>query len=84
MTKLDAIRNKITRHFSPTYLHLVDVSQRHRNHKQNDPNKIHIELTIASQHFYKLGDIACHRAIYKLLAPEIETIIHSLKISINR
>ena len=81
---IDAIERKLNEHFNPKQLVINDVSIKHRNHKYNDINKIHLELKICSESFKGDTTIQSHKKIYSVLADEMKTLIHSIKIMIIR
>ena len=61
---------------------LEDKSFLHKNHKNNNPNKFHIKLTIKSKTLNNMSRIQSNKFIYKLLDQEIKNYIHSLQILI--
>jgi BolA protein len=63
----------------PILLEIQDDSALHSGHKGNDGGG-HFTLTIKSQAFNGLSQVARHRQIYQLLAEYIPLKIHALSI----
>lgn len=81
---IDLIERKLGEHFNPKQLVINDVSAKHRNHRYNDVNRVHLELKICSESFKGDTSIQSHKKIYAALADEMKTLIHSIKITIIR
>lgn len=67
---------------NPTTLEIEDESALHAGHKGNGGGG-HFKLTISSEIFNELSQLARHRMIYDLLNDLIPTRVHALSIQAN-
>ena len=67
---------------SPSILEVVDESHQHQGHGgyRGDDAGTHFSITVVSEHFTNLSNIARHRVIYRLLENELKTHIHAIAI----
>jgi BolA protein len=69
------IETKISEHFSPTYMELVNESFMHN---VAEGSESHFKLILVAQAFEGSRLIGRHRAVNKLLQDELATKIHAL------
>ncbi len=81
-TLIRQIEHKLQSTLQPQILTLEDVSHKHRHHRLNDPDKVHLKLSISKNAFKNQSLIASHRQIYKILQLELTDQIHSIKIQL--
>lgn len=69
------LQNKLTDHFQPAFMEIVNES-----HQHNVPegSESHFKIVIATAAFNSLTAVKRHRLIYKLLAAELQGSIHAL------
>ena len=61
-------------------IELIDKSFLHKTHKNNNPNKFHIQIKIKSEKLKNMNQIESNRFIFRLLDKEMKEYIHSLQI----
>ena len=76
------IENKLKKNFIINSVKIEDKSFLHKNHKNFNKDKFHIQLTVNSLELKKIRPIEANRKIYKILKEEMNTSIHSLQIII--
>ena len=64
-------------------LSIEDKSFIHKNHRNNQPNKFHLKISLESKELKQLSKIDRNKKVYKILDKEIKEFIHSLQILIN-
>ncbi len=80
-TRLKRIQNILSNSLAPTYLEVIDDSNRHIGHSGASPSgETHYRLKIASPQFKGLSLVEQHRKIYDLLKEELKTGLHALEI----
>jgi BolA protein len=80
MTK-DDITQKLTHHFSPDFIQVIDDSDNHRGHRGTHHTKhTHFNITIISHVFIGMSLIQRHRTIHALLKTAFDGPLHALKI----
>lgn len=77
------IRAKLTEHFAPQSLEIIDDSARHAGHAGLEGHAkqgggTHFQVRIVSSAFAGQSKVARHRAVYGVLAAEMQTQIHAL------
>ena len=83
-TLQDHIRIKLEKDFQPTYLQLIDETDRHKKHKQFQKDKFHYRLCIESETLSNQSKLKAHQAIYNTLGDLMQTHIHALSIEIKK
>ena len=78
--RVDAIRDALTREFSPACLLIRDDSHRHAGHAGAWDGRGHFAVEIASTAFDGMPALMVHRAIYAALGSLMQTDIHALSI----
>jgi BolA protein len=82
MTVADTIRRKLTQHFAPTRLEIIDESHRHAGHVGARPEgETHFRVTIVAAAFAGLGRLARQRLVYAALAEELKSRVHALALT---
>lgn len=69
------IETKVTEHFTPSYLEVINESYMHN---VAEGSESHFKLILVSQAFEGTRLIGRHRAVNKLLQEELATQIHAL------
>lgn len=82
VNKIDIIRNRLTKTFSPTYLEVIDESDQHIGHAGYQGGGRHFAIVISAESFKNLKRVESHRLIYTLLNDLIPNEIHALRIQI--
>jgi BolA family transcriptional regulator, general stress-responsive regulator len=82
MSVADTIRRKLTEHFAPVRLDIVDESHRHAGHAGARPEgETHFAVTIVSAAFAGEGRVARQRRVYAALAEELASGVHALSLT---
>jgi BolA protein len=87
MTSLErqqTIRQRLERHFTPTYLEIIDDSHQHVGHAGSRDGAGHYTVIMASTCFVNKSRVAVHQEIYAVLNDLIPHEIHALQIKIRR
>lgn len=83
MSVRDTLIAKLTQKFSPSFLEVIDESERHHGHAGwREGGNTHFRVRIAAQHFEGLSRLAQHRAVMETLDDDIKAGIHALAIEI--
>ncbi len=83
MSMTDTIRAKLTEHFSPLLLEVIDDSQRHHGHAGwREGGETHFRVRIAAHDFDGMSRVAQHRAIMDVLNNELKSQVHALNIEV--
>jgi BolA protein len=77
------VKKKLQNQISMESLSIEDKSFLHKNHKNNQPNKYHLKISLKSKELNQLSKIDRNKKIYKILDKEMKEFIHSLQILIN-
>jgi BolA protein len=73
------IREKLTQAFQPTRLDVVNESHLHAGHRSSPgTGESHFRVLIVSAAFAGASRVARHRAVNKLLEPELKGKVHAL------
>ena len=82
MKVAEAIRDRLTRAFSPTRLTIVDDSHRHAGHAgARDGGESHFNVEIVAASFAGRTRMERHRMIHAVLAEELRGPVHALALS---
>lgn len=73
----DSIHDALVAAFAPTVLDVINESD---NHSVPRGSETHFKVVIVSDGFAGLSPVARHRAINKVLAPQIAAGVHALSI----
>jgi BolA protein len=83
MSMADRIRSKLTEHFAPLLLEVIDDSQRHHGHAGwREGGETHFRVRIATRNLDGLSRVAQHRAIMSVLDDELKSQVHALNIEV--
>lgn len=78
------IINKLTTALAPTYIDVIDESRLHAGHAgAKAGGESHFAVNIVSPTLNKLTKVAAHREIYKILATELKTGVHAIRIDLS-
>ena len=81
----DAIVEKLSAKFAPSYLEVIDESSRHQGHAGSRPGgETHYRVRITSAALTGLSRVAQHRAINDTLAAELRGGVHALAIEVRK
>ena len=79
MNRKFKIEKILVDNFEPYFFLVKDVSEEHRGHQNFRENvESHFEITIVSQKFENLNNVARHRMINKSLKEEFMSDLHSV------
>ncbi len=84
MTLYDTIIERLDKKFAPTFIELIDETDKHKQHKQFQTRKSHFKLHIASVRFATLSTLEAHQEIYACLEDLMHNSIHALSIHIHK
>lgn len=82
----DRIREKITAAFEPEVLEIVDESARHAGHAGAHPDgggETHFNVVIESKVFAGKTRVERQRAVYAVLANELNERVHALSLKLT-
>ena len=82
----DRIREKITAAFQPEILDIVDDSARHAGHAGAHPDgggETHFNVVIESKVFAGKSRVERQRAVYAVLADELNERVHALSLKLT-
>jgi BolA family transcriptional regulator, general stress-responsive regulator len=83
MSVRDAIVEKLSLKFLPSYLEVVDESEKHRGHAGSRPEgETHFRVRISSPALEPLSRVAQHRAVMETLDAELRGGVHALAIEV--
>ncbi|WFE90416.1 BolA family transcriptional regulator [Roseibium porphyridii] len=84
MSTKQIIADKLHAAFSPSFLNVIDESDKHKGHGGwREGGETHFRVQIASAAFEGMNRVARHRAINDLLAQELESGVHALALEIR-
>ena len=81
--RIEIIRDRLLKAFSPLYLEVIDESDQHLGHKGYQGGGRHFAIIIAAECFRGVSRIDTHRQIYKILSDMIPNEIHALRIKLR-
>jgi len=82
-TRIELIREKLTKAFAPTSLNIIDESHKHAGHEGAKSGGGHFVAYIVSDAFAGKGLLERHRMVYEALGEAMKTEIHALSIKAN-
>lgn len=83
MSIRDTIAAKLTEHFAPLHLEVIDESSSHYGHSGwREGGETHFRVRIAANHFAGQSRVAQHRAVMAVLDAELKDRVHALAIEI--
>ena len=77
------VKNKLQKEIIIQDLKIEDKSFLHKNHKQNQEGRYHLNSTIKSNELAQLSKIESTKKIYNILDLELRNYIHSIQILLN-
>lgn len=77
------IRSRLEKAFSPSYLKVIDESDKHIGHAGHQGGGRHFAVLISADSLLDLSRVAAHKKIYSLFADMIPDQIHALRIVIK-
>ena len=80
---IEIIKEKISNEIVTQEINIEDKSFLHKGHKNNTPYKFHIKITINSDELKSKKKIDSTKMVYKILAEELKSYIHSIQLSIK-
>lgn len=80
MERIDIIRERLQRAFSPVKLEVIDDSEHHRGHAGSQGGAGHYTVVITADCFKGLSRVEVHRKIYQELNDLIPQEVHALRI----
>ncbi len=82
MTTAEIIRKKLDKGLNPVQLEIIDESHLHVGHSGSPKGgESHFRVVIVSNAFEGVSRIDRQRIIYKILASELEGLVHALSVS---
>ena len=83
ITMQNKIEEKLRNAFEPSYLLVVNESEKHHGHSGDDGSgESHFSVHIISNCFSNMNKIDCHRMIYSALSDEMKT-VHAVSLSVS-
>lgn len=82
----ERIRQKVTDAFNPTRLEIVDDSARHAGHAgahADGGGETHFNVVIESEAFAEKSRVERQRAVYAVLAEELDERVHALSLKLS-
>lgn len=76
--RVDMIREKLSKAFSPTQLDIVDDSHKHAGHEGAKGGGGHFSIFIVSAAFEGKSLLQRHRMVYQAMGDAMQTEIHAL------
>ncbi|WP_298817637.1 BolA family protein [uncultured Roseibium sp.] len=84
MSTKQIIADKLQAAFSPSFLNVIDESDKHKGHGGwREGGETHFRVQIASAAFEGMNRVARHRALNDLLADELASGVHALALEIR-
>tara|TARA_Y100001970_G_scaffold57057_1_gene72312 strand:- start:1131 stop:1391 length:261 start_codon:yes stop_codon:yes gene_type:complete len=80
---ISTVKKKIIKNVILEEINIEDKTFLHKKHKNFDPQRYHLKITIKSYDLKKLKKIDSTKKIYKIIDNELKNHIHSVQISIN-
>jgi intracellular septation protein len=80
--RINVMRSRLQKAFSPSQLDVVDESDEHIGHAGHQGGGRHFSITIAAGCFDKMSLVDAHRQIYSLFDDMMPDKIHALKIKV--
>lgn len=84
MSVRDAIEAALAAEFTPSFIEVLDESERHRGHAGwREGGNTHFRIIIASEKLDGLSRVEQHRAINAALADQFDAGLHALAIKVT-
>ena len=80
--RIQTIQSRLQQAFSPTYLEVIDESDKHIGHAGHQGGGRHFAIMISAKRLDHVSRIDAHRQIYALFTDMMPDTIHALKIKI--
>ena len=80
---ISTVKKKIIKNVILEEINIEDKTFLHKKHKNFDPQRYHLKITIKSYDLKKLKKIDSTKKIYKIIDNELKNHIHSVQILIN-
>ena len=80
---ISTVKKKIIKNVILEEINIEDKTFLHKKHKNFDPQRYHLKITIKSYDLKKLKKIDSTKKIYKIIDDELKNYIHSVQILIN-
>ena len=82
MTIAERIKQKLTEALSPSFLEVVDESEKHKGHGgYREGGETHFHVTVVSPQFEGKSRVDRQRMVYGLLAQEMAERVHALALT---
>lgn len=88
-TIASAIKEKLTKHFNPSHLEVIDESHKHAGHagarahaEEHGSAESHFHVVIAADGLKDLSRLARHRAVLDVIAEEMK-LIHAFSLEVQ-
>ena len=78
--RIDIMRERLHKRFSPSELIITDDSHHHAGHAGAASGAGHFSIKIRADAFAQQSAVTCHRLVYKELGDMMDDHIHALKI----
>jgi len=82
LERRDIIQLRLQQSFSPTYLEVLDESDKHIGHAGHQGGGRHFAIKIAAEELNNLSRVEAHRKVYALFTDMMPEQIHALRIEI--
>ncbi len=82
MNRIELIKRRLQGAFSPSYLEVIDDSDKHRGHVGSRDGAGHYTVKIQAECFKEKSRVIVHREIYQALNDLIPQEIHALQIKL--
>ena len=80
---LEVVRKKICNKIKCEKISIEDKTYLHKTHKNFDPKKFHLKITLRSLELKSKKKIEANRYIFNILDQELKDYIHSIHLFIN-
>ncbi len=80
-SRIDRIRSRLEKAFSPEQLEIFDDSHLHQGHEGAKEGKGHYRVHIVSDRFESTRPVDRHRMVFQALGEMMESDIHALSVS---
>ena len=74
MSIAKSMEEKLTRHFAPTFLRIVNDSAKHSGHLPEDLDESHLGIVVVSEKFTGVSRVERSRMVHTVVAEEIAKI----------
>ncbi len=84
MSLTEQIKEKLEAALAPTFLEIINESDRHIGHAGHDGSgESHFRIKIVSEKFSGCGRIQRQKIVYVILSHEINNLIHALSLDLR-